>query len=154
MDPRTEQMLAERRAAADATPVVAPRLSLGDKFVTTVLKTHWAAAIVAGAALSAVGVFAVYLLVTVPGLKRDQVAMELRARQQQESQASAKQSALDACLVDAQSDFTARWDGACAEQKVLSGCSLPEAILTAHNQRRRDARAECMRVYSLESNHP
>jgi hypothetical protein len=154
VDPRTEKMLAEHRAAVDATPVVAPALSLGDKFVTTILKAHWAAAIVSGAALSAAGIFAVYLLVTVPGLKREQMAMELRARQLQESQAAAKQSALDACLVDAQSDFTTLWDAACAERKVLSGCSLPEEIISAHNQRRRDARAECLRVYSLESNHP
>ena len=145
MDPRTEQMLAERRQNAEPSPPPPP----GRDVAASWLKAHWLAVTLAAAAVAATFSLSYYLLVSEPALRREQAAAEAQARQRLEVDVATRATAMEACLTQAQADYSTLWESACKARQAAAGCALPQAVVREQEKRRSDARNDCLRQYSL-----
>lgn len=148
MDPRTEKMLAERRQEAEAR-AARPRGAATIEDTKGWLARNRLAMTIAASAVVAVLALARHLLVTVPARERELATAQMQAQQQTESDAVAKQEALDVCLTTAQADYTAVWDGACKARKARTGCALPKDVVADQERRRVAAHNDCLKRYSL-----
>jgi hypothetical protein len=123
----------------------------------------------AGAVLAALTV-AGYFLVYVPlrdhqaALARDRQAQlaaqterEDLARQAREraDRAANVKAALDSCLADANTDYTANWGHACQARGMAAGCALPPYETAAISATRENTKARCVEVarYGLPPSH-
>jgi hypothetical protein len=147
-------MLAEHAREAEATPAVVRRATFAAASVRAWLKTHWFLATLGAALLASAVSVAHYMVITRPALEREALVLNREAQQAQldaDARADANQKGLDACLASVDLDHAALWRGACEARRARPGCPLPAALVVEHDQRRRDARNECLRVYSLEA---
>ena len=145
MDPRTEQMLAERRQNA----VPPPPPPVGREAAVGWLKERWLPATLAGTAVLVALSVSYYLLIALPSLKREQAAAAAQAKQQVEVEVATRATALEACLTQTQADYTTLWEAACKERGAAAGCPLPTAVIKEQDRRRTEARNDCLRRYSL-----
>lgn len=144
MDPRTEQMLAERaqRIAATPAPRRGPWSVLHDA-------RRWAAKpgnekkLLAGA-LVVVLLVAYYFMVALPAQRADELAMEARAAESLKASVVARQDAVSACLSKAKSDADAQWAAACKARRQGSNCPLPERQAETFERAERNARNACL----------
>jgi hypothetical protein len=145
VDPRTEQMLAERRQNAEPPP---PPLQ-GRPAAVGWLKAHWLAVTLAATAVAATCSLSYYLLVSEPALRREQAASAAQARHQLEIDVATRATAMEACLAQAQADYNTLWESACKARQAAAGCALPQAVVREQEKRRSDARNDCLKQYSL-----
>jgi hypothetical protein len=147
MDPRTERMLAERRAA-EAAGASGPRTQRLTK-ATTWLTGYWRLALGA----TTIVLFAVmvghYLLVTLPARERDRLLAEQRdAGQQHAIQHLEGGVALETCLADADAAYAASWDAACKTLRRAAECALPAPQAEPLDAARRQARESCVKRHA------
>jgi hypothetical protein len=150
MDPRTERMLAERRAAPPAAgppPAGVGRLRAA---LTAALPTRWRVVSAAGVML-AVGSFAGhYLLVTLPAREQErQLAVLRETGRQQGMDDLARGEGLETCLAEAQAAYATGWDASCRTLRRRAGCPLPSEQAQSHETQLRQAREACVKQLSL-----
>ena len=144
MDPRTERMLADRRAAAAAEASVRP-LAQAARRLTGYWRTGFAAATIV--------VFAMlvghYVLVTLPARQRDrQLAVQRQVGEQQAAVVLTGGDALESCLSAADATYATSWDAACAALKRSAGCALPSERAQPIESARRHTRETCVKQHA------
>ena len=150
MDPRTERMLAERRAeqqAAGPTPAGVGRLRAA---LAAGLPKGWRVVSAVGVML-AIGSFAGhYLLVTLPAREQARQLTVLRETGRQQGMDDlARGEGLETCLAEAQSAYATGWDASCRTLRRRAGCPLPSEQAQSHEAQLRQAREACVRQFSL-----
>jgi hypothetical protein len=143
MDPRTIKMLEERRKAAAEAPPPKPK-----DFKTQA--TEWLeknrTSVGAGTAVLIVGILAVqYVFVTAPARKQEQLEQQALV---QEETTRAMEEGLQACLEKADTAYAADIDKACKAKREGANCSLPRITAEQIDQKRLDARIDCIKGYT------
>ena len=149
MDPRTEHMLAERRAGqASAPPPATPGTRSRSQGAPGLRTNKW----LVSAILAVIGVAALagrYVLVTRPAQDRARaLAVTREISEQQVIQTVAHTETLDTCLADAQSEFAKTWDASCQSMRRKANCTLPSDTASRHDVSLRYAREACFKTYS------
>ena len=146
MDPRTEQMLAERaqKTAATPAPLRGPLRSLHD--ARHWVKTHPRRTKFVAGAFGAVLIAASYLIVVLPAQRADRLEMESRAADRLKTETTSRQATVSACLTKAKIDADARWAAACKTRREGADCPLPERQADAFQRDERTARNACLLV--------
>src|SRR5688572_20219282 len=103
MDPRTAKMLEERRAQRPASPRARALLTRGE--VSAWLSLNWFRAAIAAAVLVLALSVGHYTMVTLPALKRDEIAAQKQAEQLRTLKFLANDRSAEACLADADSAY-------------------------------------------------
>jgi hypothetical protein len=147
MDPRTERMLAERRAAADAMAAL-PRGRRMQTQAAGILKRNRQTLMISAAiVLAAVAVH--YALITLPARVRERRVEETREAGRQEAQYRLDLGLkLDNCFTAAKSAFVASWDASCRTLKRKDGCTLPSEHAQGHESMLLYAREGCFKRHS------
>lgn len=148
MDPRTERMLAERRAR-EAEEAALPR---PERLRKAALKWLSGYGRLATGAVT-IGLFAMlvghYLFIRMPARERDrQLAAQRNSAQQQATQNLQSGVALDTCLSEAEATYAAGWDAECTSLRRAASCSLPSPQAQALDAGRRQAREACVKRHA------
>ena len=143
MDPRTIKMLEERRKAAAEAPPPAPK-----DFQTQA--TEWLqknrTSVGVATAVLIVGILTVqYVFVTAPARRQEQIQQQTLV---QEEATRAMEEGLQACLEKADTTYAADIDKACKAKREGANCSLPRITAEQIDQRRLDARIDCIKGYT------
>jgi hypothetical protein len=146
MDPRTAKMLAERQAQAPPS-VPIRRGSVMSPRVAAWLSVNWFRAAIATAVLALALSVAYYTLITLPTLRRDEIAAQQQAEKQRALRFLANDQGAEACLSDADADYTANWTKACESVGLGTDCSLLPTRANRIDQIRRESRNECFKRY-------
>ena len=85
-----------------------------------------------------------FTMVVLPAAERDRLADEARAVERLTSEVEARQTALEACLSNAQTESDERWASACKARRERPGCALPERTVEEQRQRESQARSACL----------
>ena len=144
MDPRTERMLAERRAA-QASPQGRRLVRSASGWVSGYWRTV--------CAIVTIVIFAIlvghYLLVTLPARDRDrQLVAQREMGQQRAVQDLAGGAALETCLADADAAYATSWDASCGAIKRAAQCALPADRAQPLETARRQARETCVKAHA------
>ena len=147
MDPRTERMLAERRAADEAMAAL-PRGRRVQARAAGLLKRNRHSLMISGA-IVLVGVAVYYAAITLPARARERRVEATREAGRQEAQHKLDQGLrLDGCFAAAKSAFVAGWDASCKALKRKESCTLPSDQAQGHESRLLHAREDCFKKYS------
>ena len=144
MDPRTERMLAERRAAPTSPP--GRRLARG---AAGWVSGYWRTV----CAIVTIVIFAIlvghYLLVTLPARDRDrQLVVQRDMGQQQAAQELTSGAALETCLAEADATYESNWDASCGALKRAARCALPADRAQPLETARRQTREACVKAHA------
>ncbi|HEX5068599.1 MAG TPA: hypothetical protein VFV78_00180 [Vicinamibacterales bacterium] len=131
MDPRTEQMLAERAERAAAAAAKKP-------------KTHATALKLLGGVACVVVFAAYYFVVALPAQRADQRQTETRTAENLKAATAAKHESVADCLTKAQAAADAQWTAACKARKQGPNCPLPEQQADAFDRAESIARNACL----------
>jgi hypothetical protein len=143
MDPRTMKMLEERRKAAAEAPPPAPK-DLNTQVSAWLQKNR--STVGAATAVLIVGILTVqYLFVTAPARKQEKQQYQAQA---QEQASRAMEDGLQTCLANADAAYTADIDKACKAKREGANCSLPRVTAEQIDQKRLDARIDCIKGYT------
>jgi hypothetical protein len=147
MDPRTERMLAERRAAEDALAALPRGRRLHVQAAGMLKRNRRGLLAVAAIVLAAVAVH--YALITLPARARERRVEATREAGRQQAQHRLDHGLkLDSCFAAAKSAFVASWDGSCRALKRRESCTLPSDQAQAHETLLLHAREECFKRFS------
>ena len=143
MDPRTAQLLARR--PADGSAPAAPK-SAWRQWV----ETHRTLAGAGAAGVVALAFAAHYAFVTLPAARAERISRaEQAAGDRRAADDLAGAEGLDACLATAQGTHRVEWDQACFTAKRKPNCTLPRPEAAQLDERHRQARAQCLKQYSI-----
>ena len=143
MDPRTAELLARR--SADGSAPAAPKSALRRWVEAHRTLTAAGAAGVVGLAFAAH-----YAFVTVPAMRAAEISrVEQAAGQRQAADDLAGAEGLEACLATAQGTHRVAWDQACHGRKRSPSCTLPRPDAAQLDEQHRQARAQCLKQYSI-----
>jgi type II secretory pathway component PulM len=143
MDPRTIKMLEERRAAAAeaaSKPPPHPNTQATEWFQKNRTSVGTLGAAVVGLLL--VGQ---YMLVTAPARRQEQQTQQTQADL---DAARAMEEKLQTCLANADTTYTADVEKACRAKREGSNCSLNRVTAERIDQKRLDARIDCIKGYT------
>jgi hypothetical protein len=143
MDPRTIKMLEERRAAA-AENASKPPPDFNTK-ATAWIQKHRKQVGTASAALVGILLVGQYLLVTAPARRQERQVAQAQADGEA---ARVVEEGLQACMANADATHAADIDKACKAKKEGANCSLPRWTAEQIDQRRLDARIDCIKGYT------
>jgi hypothetical protein len=144
MDPRTEHMLAARRAREE-TIASLPRAQRLRATAAAWLARHRRSASLTLATLLGL-VAGYYALVELPARARARrVAATREAGMQQAIERLDQGAKLDACLQAAQTAYAAAWDGSCRTLRRRKNCTLPSDRAQTHETALLDARKDCFK---------
>ena len=146
MDPRTAKMLADH-AQADAS--VPPPLRGIVRFKNKArawVEANRVRAIGVSIAATVALIVGYVTMIAGPAAERDRVADQARAVERLTAEVAARQTALDACLSNAQAESEERWASACKERRERAGCALPARVVEDQQQRESQARNACLIV--------
>ena len=146
MDPRTEQMLAERAQRAAASPGSPGGPSASGPGARGWAKPHgFTLKLLVGAVI--VVFFAGYsLLVILPAKRADRLAAEAQAAEQMRTHLASKQVAKSDCLAKADADAAAQWAAACKARREGVNCALPQNQIDTLGKAETAARNACLLV--------
>jgi type II secretory pathway component PulM len=143
MDPRTIKMLEERRAAA-AEAASKPPPDLNTQATEWFQKNRTAVSTL-GAAVVGLLLVGQYMLVTAPARRQEQQTQQTQA----DLEASrAQEEKLQACLATADTAYTQDIDKACRAKREGPNCSLNRVTAERIDQKRLDARIDCIKGYT------
>lgn len=143
MDPRTIKMLEERRAAA-AEAASKPKPDFSTKATAWVQKNRKQVG-TASAVLAGILLVGQYMLVTAPARRQEQQVAQAQADGEA---ARAVEVGLHTCLANADAAHTADIDKACKAKKEGANCSLPRTTAEQIDQKRLDARIDCIKGFA------
>ena len=147
MDPRTERMIAERRAAEEAIAAL-PRGRRVQAQTAGMLKRNRRNLMIS-AAIVLVAVAVQYAAITLPARARERRVEATREAGRQEAQHKLDQGLrLDNCFAAAKTAYVASWDSACVTLKRKGSCTLPSDQAQAHETLLLHARENCFKKYS------
>lgn len=149
MDPRTARMLAEHAQAAASAPPPPKGFARLNRDITTWVRAHKVAAVVATAAAILLCWIVYYKLVTVPARQRENAELEARAVAQLKVETAALQASLDACLSRTKTDTDARWNRECKSRGRRAGCALPDHLADQIERGEGQARTACLMQFSI-----
>ena len=143
MDPRTAQLLARR--PADGSAPAAPK-SAWRRWI----ETHRTLTGAGAAGLVGLAFAAHYAFVTLPSMRAAEIArVEQAAGERRAADDLAGAEGLEACLGTAQGTHRVSWDQACHARKRTPNCTLPRPEATQLDELHRQARAACLKQYSI-----
>jgi hypothetical protein len=143
MDPRTAQMLADRAQAGTSVPPPLRRIVRFRNEARAWVKANLVRVI--GVSIAAVALVVGYVTIVVwPAAERDRLADEARAVERLTSEEVARQTALEACLSQAQAESEEIWASACKARRERPGCALPARVVEGQRQRESQARSACL----------
>jgi hypothetical protein len=143
MDPRTIKMLEERRAtAAEAAKRPPPDFKTQ---AMTWLEKHKSQVGTASAVLAGVLLVGQYMLVTAPARRQER---QIAQAQVDSEAARAMEEGLQTCLANADAAHSAALEKACKAKREGANCSLPRWTIEQVDQRRLDARIDCIKGYT------
>jgi len=143
MDPRTEQLLARR--GTEATSAVRQKSAL-----MRWIDAHRTITIALVVAVVAVTVAGRYALVTLPAQQAEEISrVEQAAGQRKAADDLAGAEGLEACLATAQGAHRVTWDQACSGRGRKPDCTLPRTQAAQLDEQHRQARAQCLKQYSI-----
>lgn len=106
------------------------------------------AALVVG--VVAIAVAGHYALVTLPAQQAEEISrVEQAAGQRKAADDLAGAEGLEACLATAQSAHRVTWDQACSDRNRKPDCTLPRTQAARLAELHRQARAQCLKQYSI-----
>ena len=148
VDPRTERLLAAR-ASDPAAGLTGWRRMWRTSALRIWIDAHRLLAAAAAAACLSVGVAIYYTFVVLPVRRADALAQaEQLAGQQKAADDLAGAEGLDACLATALGAHRVVWDQTCREAGKAD-CTLPRARAVPLDERHREARAACLKQFSI-----
>jgi len=143
MDPRTEQLLARR--GAESTAPARPKSAL-----VRWVDAHRTVTVALVVAVVAVTIAGRYALVTVPAQQAEEISrVEQAAGQRKAADDLAGAEGLEACLATAQGAHRVTWDQACYGRGRKPDCTLPRTQAAQLDEQHRQARAQCLKQYSI-----
>jgi hypothetical protein len=144
MDPRTEQLLAERaRKTAAIPPFLRGAFRALNDFKVWVDANRRTA--MYGAVAGVIVMFAgYYWLVALPAQRFELEAMKAAAAARLGSETVARQQAVDDCLSKAKSEADERWNAACKARRERTGCALSARQTSDLQRKESDARNACL----------
>jgi hypothetical protein len=149
MDPRTERMLAERRAADDAMASLSPGRRVHAQASGMLKRNRRNLAISAAIVLAGVAVY--YALITLPARARERRVQETReAGRQQAQQRLDLGLKLDNCFSAAKAAFISSWDASCVTMKRRESCTLPADLAQEQETLLLYAREGCLKRHAGE----
>ena len=148
MDPRTEDMLAERRRQAAASPPPTA-LERGLSAARTRVQGQRLRLIVASAATIVVLVWGYQVLIARPAELRAKAEFEARSVAMLKVETSVRSAALADCLTKVKTDADARWNLACRKRGQRAGCSLSGKLTDLLQQQEGHARNGCLLRFSI-----
>lgn len=143
MDPRTIRMLEERRKAAAEAPPPAKK-----DFQTQAnawLQKNRNTVGGATAALIVVVLAGQYVFVTAPARKHEQLQQQAQV---QDEATRAMEEGLQTCLSNADTAYATDIEKACKAKREGANCSLPRITAEQIDQKRLDARIDCIKGYT------
>lgn len=143
MDPRTIKMLEERRAAA-AEAATKPKPDFNTKAMAWVQKNRTQVG-TASAALVGILLVGQYMLVTAPARRQER---QVAQAQVDGEAARVMEEGLQTCMAKADTTHAADLDQACKAKKEGANCSLPRWTAEQIDQKRLDARIDCIKGYT------
>lgn len=143
MDPRTIKMLEERRAAA-AQAATKPKPDFSTKATAWVQKNRTQVG-TASAALAGILLVGQYMLVTAPARRQEQQVAQTQAENEA---ARVVEEGLQACMAKAEAAHAADVDKVCKAKKEGANCALPRWTAEQIDQKRLDARIDCIKGYT------
>jgi hypothetical protein len=143
MDPRTIKMLEERRAAA-AEAAKQPPPDLNTK-ATAWLQKNRKQVGTASAVLAGVLLVGQYMLVTAPARRQER---QVAQAQVDGEAARVMEEGLQTCLANADTAYNTDIEKACKAKREGSNCSLPRTTAEHIDQKRLDARIDCIKGYT------
>lgn len=143
MDPRTIAMLEERRAAA-AEAAKKPKPDFNTKATAWVQKNRKQVGTVSAAV---VGILLVgqYMLVTAPARRQERQVAQTQA---DDAAARKVEEGLQTCMANAEAAHAADIDKVCKAKKEGASCALPKWTAQQIDQKRLDARIDCIKGYT------
>jgi len=143
MDPRTEQLLARR--GAESTGPARPKSAL-----VRWVDAHRTVTVAVVVAVVAVTIAGRYALVTLPAQQAEEISrVEQAAGQRKAADDLAGAEGLEACLATAQGAHRVTWDQACYGRGRKPDCTLPRTQAAQLDEQHRQARAQCLKQYSI-----
>jgi hypothetical protein len=88
-----------------------------------------------------------YTMVTLPAIKRDQLAAQEQAEKRRGLESVTASYGLQMCLDAADLDYHAGWEKECESRGLGTDCSLPGPTADRQDGRRKEARDDCFRRY-------
>ena len=143
MDPRTIKMLEERRAAG-AEAATKPPPDFNTKATAWVQKNRKPVG-TASAALVGVLLVGQYMLVTAPAHRQERQVAQAQADGEA---ARAVEEGLQTCMANAEAAHAEEIDKVCKAKKEGANCSLPRWTAEQIDQKRLDARIDCIKGYT------
>jgi hypothetical protein len=143
MDPRTIKMLEDRRAAG-ADAATKPQPDFNAKATAWVQKNRKPVG-TASAALVGILLVGQYMLVTAPARRQERQVAQAQADGEA---ARAVEEGLQTCMANAEAAHAAEIDKVCKAKKEGANCSLPRWTAEQIDQKRLDARIDCIKGYT------
>ena len=143
MDPRTIKMLEERRAAA-ADAAGKPKPDFNTKATAWVQKNRKQVG-TASAVLAGILLVGQYMLVTAPARRQERQVAQAQA----DGEAARRvEEGLQTCMANAEAAHAADIDKVCRAKKEGANCALPRWTAEQIDQKRLDARIDCIKGYT------
>ena len=143
MDPRTIKMLEERRAAA-AAAAGKPKPDFNAK-ATAWLQKNRKQVGTASAVLAGILLVGQYMLVTAPARRQERQVAQAQA---DDEAARRVEEGLQTCMANAEAAHAADIDKVCRAKKEGANCALPRWTAEQIDQKRLDARIDCIKGYT------
>jgi len=144
MDPRTVRMLEGRPETAAPSSRRGPLFSPDAKDWLT---ANWFRASLALAIVVVALSVGFYTTVTLPALRREELAAQQDADRRRGIQAIYSTQSQEMCLDAASQNYSADWEGECKSRNMGTDCRLPGVVADKLGDRKREARDECLKRY-------
>lgn len=144
MDPRTAKMLADHAQADASVPPPLRGIVRVKNQARAWVKASPARAIGVSVAVTVALMVGYVTTIAWPAAERERLADQARAVERLTAEVVARQTAMDACLSNAEAESEARWASACKERRERPGCVLPARVVQAQQQRESQARNACL----------